>query len=309
MHRLATFRTRPAQRLAFHHDSSIRRYHPSSTYLSSTAPRHLPAQYTSQKSFRNQITIPIRSPFFSSLRAYFLGTAIFLSSFFGYLYLTDTRSGIHLLAPSILQWIYDDAEDAHEAGNAWLRGLYLLGLHPRERSSGAVAGQEEADLSIEVFGHTLNNPLGTSAGIDKHAEIPDALLALGPAIVELGGATPDPQSGNPRPRVFRLPSQNALVNRYGLNSEGAEDMAMRLRKRVRAFAIRMGFGNDEEAEQAVLNGGAGVPGGSLTEGKLMAVQIAKNKATDEKDIDAVRRDYVYCVERLGRYADIIVVNV
>ena len=193
-------------------------------------------------------------------------------------------------------------------------------MHPRERQNGVVVvgnsgstGQEEkgrrGDLSIEVFGHILDNPIGTSAGIDKHADIPDALLALGPAIVELGGATPDPQSGNPRPRVFRLPSQQGLVNRYGLNSEGADDMAMRLRKRVRAFAIQMGLGNDEEAEQAVLNGQAGVPRGSLTKGKLLAVQIAKNKVTDEKDVDAVKRDYVYCVERLGRYADIIVVNV
>ena len=76
------------------------------------------------------------------------------------------------------------------------------------------------DLEIEVFGKTLASPIGTSAGIDKHAEIPDALFALGASIVEIGGATPYPQDGNPKPRVFRLPSQNALINRYGLNSEG-----------------------------------------------------------------------------------------
>ena len=181
-------------------------------------------------------------------------------------------------------------------------------MHPRERSFGKIDGRE-ADLTVEVFGHTLDNPIGTSAGIDKHAEIPDPLLNLGPAIIELGGATPNPQNGNERPRVWRVSSQKGLVNRYGLNSEGADDMAMRLRKRVRAFAYKMGLGIDEEAEQAVLDGLAGVPGGSLTKGRLMAVQVAKNKGTDERDIDAIRADYVYCVEALARYADIIVVNV
>jgi dihydroorotate dehydrogenase len=164
-------------------------------------------------------------------------------------------------------------------------------------------------LSVEVFGHKLQNPIGTSAGIDKLAEIPDALLALGPAIVEVGGATPYPQDGNPKPRVFRLPSQKALINRYGLNSLGAEDMAMRLRERVRLFAYHNCYGIGEEAEELVLNGGAGVPPGSLAEGKLLAVQVAKNKFTKDEDLDAVRRDYVYCVEMLAPYADILVVNV
>ena len=160
-----------------------------------------------------------------------------------------------------------------------------------------------------MFGHTLRNPIGTSAGIDKNAEIPSPLLALGPAVVEVGGATPYPQDGNPKPRVWRLPSQKAFINRYGLNSEGADDMAMRLKKRVREYAYTMGFGIDEVAEQRVLDGEAGVPPGSLVEGKLMAVQIAKNKFTPDDDIEAIKSDYVYCVNALARYADIIVVNV
>ena len=75
------------------------------------------------------------------------------------------------------------------------------------------------------------------------------------------------------------------------------------------FAVRAGFGNDEETEQTALDGGLGVSGGSLTRSKLVAGQIAKNKGTDERDLNAVRRDYVYRVERLARYVDIIVVNV
>ena len=109
--------------------------------------------------------------------------------------------------------------------------------------------------------------------------------------------------------MFRLPSQNALINRYGLNSEGAEFVAMRLRQRVREFAHSLGLGIDQEAERKVLDGEAGVPPGSLTPGKLMAVQVAKNRFTPGDDIEAVKSDYVFCVEQLAPYADIIVVNV
>jgi len=84
---------------------------------------------------------------------------------------------------------------------------------------------------------------------------------------------------------------------------------MRLRQRVREFAYAIGFGIDEVAEQRVLDGEAGVPPGSLVDGKLMAVQVAKNKFTPDTDIEAVKRDYVYCVEALAKYADIVVVNV
>lgn len=207
-----------------------------------------------------------------------------------------------------LRWLYPDAEDAHHIGTQTLKTLYSFGLHPRERPSKS-EDAKNADISVTVFGHKLQNPIGTSAGIDKLAEVPDALLALGPALVEVGGATPKPQDGNPKPRVFRLPSQNALINRYGLNSLGADDMAMRLRERVRLFAYRNGLGVGQEAEELVLNGAAGVPPGSLVDGKILAVQIAKNKSTDAEDIEAVKNDYVYCVERLAPYADILVVNV
>ncbi len=100
-----------------------------------------------------------------------------------------------------------------------------------------------------------------------------------------------------------------MINRYGLNSEGADHVAMRLRQRVREFAYEMGFGLDEDAEQRVLDGEAGVPGGSLMEGRLLAVQVAKNSWTPDDDIEAVKADYVYCVDQVARYSDIIVVNV
>jgi dihydroorotate dehydrogenase len=237
------------------------------------------------------------------------GTSLSLFVVFSYLYATDTRAGIHhWLAVPLLRWLYPDAEDAHHIGTKSLKALYSFGLHPRERFS-KLENAKNTDLGVSVFGQKLQNPIGTSAGIDKLAEIPDALFALGPAIVEVGGATPFPQDGNPKPRVFRLPSQKGLINRYGLNSMGADDMALRLRERLRLFAYNNGLGIGEEAEELVLNGGAGVPPGSLVQGKLLAVQIAKNKSTKDEDIEAVKNDYVYCVRRLAPYADILVVNV
>lgn len=244
----------------------------------------------------------------SVLKNVLYGTSLTIFVAFGYLYITDTRASVHqwLFVPA-LRWIFPDAEDAHEFGTKALRVLYDFGLNPRERTS--KKNLENNILKVNVFGHDLQCPIGTSAGIDKHANVPDALMALGPSIVEVGGATPYPQDGNPKPRVFRLPGQKALINRYGLNSDGADDMAMRLRERVRMYAYQNGLGIDEEAERLVLDGEAGVPPGSLVEGKLLAVQVAKNKFTPADDFEAVKRDYVYCVETLARYADIIVVNV
>jgi len=234
------------------------------------------------------------------------GTILALGGTFGYLYATDTRASIHewLVVPALRQ-IYPDGEEAHHAGTRMLKVLHSFGMNPRERGIADTKG----DLAVEVFGHTLNNPIGTSAGIDKGAEVPTPLFELGAGVVEVGAVTLLPQEGNPKPRVFRLPSQNALINRYGFNSEGAELVASRLRQRVREFAYRVGLGLDEEAERRVLNGEAGVPPGSLLKGRLMAVQVAKNKTTSENDIDAVVRDYATAVGYVGKYADILVVNV
>lgn len=225
---------------------------------------------------------------------------------FSYLYVTDTRASIHTwLVPRLIRVLYPDAEDAHEAGTRALRILYSAGLNPRERNS----RESNSGLAVTVFDQELQNPIGTSAGIDKNGEVPDALLAFGGAVVEIGGTTPFPQDGNPKPRVFRIPSQRGLINRYGLNSLGAEELAMRLRERVRMWAYHNGFGLGPEAEEYVLSGQAEVPVGGLEKGKMLLVQIAKMKETPEGDIEKVKRDYVFCVEQLARYADVLVVNV
>lgn len=206
-----------------------------------------------------------------------------------------------MIVPPVMRLIFPDAEDAHHAGTTMLKTLYALGLHPRERDSQL---KDAPELKVSVFGAELSNPIGISAGLDKDGEIPDPLLALGPGVVEVGGCTPMPQGGNPKPRVFRVPTLEGMINRYGLNSRGADDMAIRLRDRLRRFARSIGA-----TEAEVLNGKVGVPPGSLTDGRLLAVQIAKNKDTDGTNEKAVVDDHVYCAKRLARYADILVVNV
>ncbi len=92
-------------------------------------------------------------------------------------------------------------------------------------------------LAVQAFGLSFANPVGLAAGFDKHAEAPDQALRLGFGFVEVGGVTPLPQPGNPRPRVFRLEADGAVINRYGLNSEGAHAVRARLAARRRSDGI------------------------------------------------------------------------
>jgi dihydroorotate dehydrogenase len=86
-------------------------------------------------------------------------------------------------------------------------------------------------LAVSAFGLAFPNPVGLAAGFDKHAEAIDGCLGLGVGFAEIGGVTPLPQPGNARPRVFRLAEDQAVINRYGLNSEGVEVVAARLAAR------------------------------------------------------------------------------
>jgi dihydroorotate dehydrogenase len=91
---------------------------------------------------------------------------------------------------------------------------------------------DDPKLAVRAFGLNFPNPVGMAAGFDKHAEVPDALLRLGFGFVEIGTVTPLPQAGNPRPRLFRLDADAAIINRFGFNSEGAEAVLHRLAARV-----------------------------------------------------------------------------
>jgi dihydroorotate dehydrogenase len=90
---------------------------------------------------------------------------------------------------------------------------------------------------MRAFGLNFPNPIGMAAGFDKSAEVPDALLRLGFGFVEIGSVTPRPQSGNPRPRLFRLERDEAIINRMGFNNDGADAALRRLAARAQHGGI------------------------------------------------------------------------
>jgi dihydroorotate dehydrogenase len=95
----------------------------------------------------------------------------------------------------------------------------------------------DAKLAVRAFGLNFPNPVGLAAGFDKSAEAPDALLRLGFGFVEVGTVTPKPQIGNPRPRLFRLDRDEAVINRMGFNNDGAEAVLRRLAGRAHQGGI------------------------------------------------------------------------
>jgi dihydroorotate dehydrogenase len=116
--------------------------------------------------------------------------------------------------------------------NAHLLAISALKFAPRGQQA---AG--DTRLSVRAFGLNFPNPVGMAAGFDKQAEVPDALLGLGFGFVEVGTVTPLPQAGNPRPRIFRLEPDEAVINRLGFNSEGGKAVLARLAARANAGGI------------------------------------------------------------------------
>jgi dihydroorotate dehydrogenase len=116
-----------------------------------------------------------------------------------------------------------DPEAGHRLALAALKRMPTRGA----RSSLAQPGE----MTIEVAGLNFPNPVGVAAGFDKDAEVPDALLGLGFGFTEVGSITPLPQSGNPKPRLFRLVEDKAVINRMGFNNAGAVAALERLKRR------------------------------------------------------------------------------
>ena len=159
-----------------------------------------------------------------------------------------------------------DAETAHRLGFVALRAgraLPLFGAPSRH---------------VRAMGLTFPGPLGLAAGFDKNAAGIDSLAALGFSFVEVGTVTGEPQPGNPRPRLFRLPADSAVVNRMGFNNDGAEVVARRLRARR--------TGRHREV--------------------IVGVNIGKTKAVPESEAVA---DYEKSTGLLAPHADYLVVNV
>ncbi|MBX9711593.1 MAG: quinone-dependent dihydroorotate dehydrogenase [Xanthobacteraceae bacterium] len=119
-----------------------------------------------------------------------------------------------------------DPEDAHRLA---IGGLRMLPV-PRAKA-------DDPKLATRAFGLNFPNPIGMAAGFDKNAEVPDALLRLGFGFVEIGSVTPRPQEGNPRPRLFRLEEDSAIVNRMGFNNDGAGPVLRRLAHRAQRSGI------------------------------------------------------------------------
>jgi dihydroorotate dehydrogenase len=134
---------------------------------------------------------------------------------------------------------------------------------------------QDKALEKNLFGLTFKNPVGLAAGFDKDGKFYRPMANLGFGFIEIGTVTPLPQPGNPQPRLFRLPKDQALINRMGFNNDGVDAMVSRLQK--------------TKLKNTILGG-----------------NIGKNKITpNEKAVD----DYLICFEKLFPYVDYFVVNV
>ena len=148
-------------------------------------------------------------------------------------------SAIHDLAIWGLRRL--DPEDAHRLTIALLK----TGLGPRARSDA------EPILATTLCGLNLPSCLGLAAGFDKNAEVPDAMLRAGLGFVECGTVTPLPQAGNPRPRLFRLIEDQAVINRMGFNNQGLEAFAARLDARPRQGVVGANIGANKDSADRI----------------------------------------------------------
>lgn len=165
-----------------------------------------------------------------------------------------------------------EPEDVHYKVMRWLTKAYNLGLGRKYLESNYSIN--DPGLVRNVFGLTFKNPVGLAAGFDKDAMFIDELSCLGFGFIEIGTLTPKAQDGNEKPRLFRFPTDEALINRMGFNNQGVEAAVARLKKRKTNIII----------------------GGN----------IGKNKTTpNEQAID----DYEYCFKALHPVVDYFVVNV
>ena len=160
-----------------------------------------------------------------------------------------------------------EPEHAHHAGMRALGFAHKLGIC-RLIAGGAT------DTPLQLMGLKFPNRVGLAAGLDKNGDHIDALAALGFGFVEVGTVTPRPQPGNPRPRMFRLPEANAIINRLGFNNLGVDYMVANLR-RIRFRGV-------------------------------LGVNIGKNFDTP---IDAAEGDYLLCLERVYAYASYVTINI
>ncbi len=169
-----------------------------------------------------------------------------------------------LLRPLLFQL---DPERAHHITLEGLKQAYQSGLSPLFKA-------QNTEQPIEVMGLHFDNPVGLAAGLDKNGDYIDALAALGFGFIEIGTVTPRPQPGNPKPRLFRLPEHQAILNRMGFNNKGIDHLI-------------------EQVKQACFRG-------------VLGINIGKNFDTPlEKAVD----DYLIGLEKSYPYASYITINI
>lgn len=173
-----------------------------------------------------------------------------------------------------------DAERAHDLTMAALRRPFVVNALQRSRHASF-----DRQLSQRILGLDFPNPIGLAAGLDKQGTALAAWSALGFGFAEIGTVTPLPQPGNPKPRLFRLPQDRAIINRFGFNSVGAAGVARNLAAGRKA----------------------GLKAGPYGSGILrVGVNIGKNKETpNERAVD----DYVRTIDELHSFADYFAINV
>lgn len=130
------------------------------------------------------------------------------------------------------------------------------------------------EAPVELFGLTFKNPVGLAAGLDKNGDHIDALGSLGFGFIEIGTVTPRPQPGNPKPRLFRLPQQLAIINRMGFNNKGVDHLV-------------------EQVKRARYDG-------------VLGINIGKNFDTP---VENALDDYLICLNKVYKYADYVVINI
>lgn len=201
-------------------------------------------------------------------------------------------------------------EQAHNVALTGLDTLNRLGLLR------AVSPTIEA-LPVNVMGLDFPNPVGLAAGLDKNADHLDALGALGFGFIEVGTVTPVAQPGNPKPRMFRLPEHQAIINRMGFNNEGLQHLLDRVdQRRYRGvLGINVGKNKDtpnEESESDYRKGIASV----YTRADYITVNVSSPNTPGLRDLqfgdslkgllEAIKDEQARCEKEFGRYVPIAV---
>jgi len=202
------------------------------------------------------------------------------------------RLGYRLARPALFSL---DAERAHALTLSALDcvgGAPLLG----SLAGQALAGPRVAD-PLELMGLRFPNRIGLAAGLDKDARHIDGLAALGFGFLELGTVTPLPQPGNPRPRLFRLPQAEALINRFGFNNDGIDRFVDNVR---RSRTWRAAHGERTMHAPGARDESAG------TLPALLGLNIGKNAVTP---IDGAAGDYLACLRKAMPIADYVTINI